>query len=98
MMISGRFDTLSPPNASTLMTLSTVNRSTDCALAVVATSTRSTAPTSAGRASCLSRPLSVDNGPIGCGDRARQRFRERVDDVGMEFGAGASPQFLQRLG
>src|SRR5436190_7894553 len=88
MMICRRFETFSPPKTSRLITLSAVNRSTDCACAV--------APDSR-TAATATRRLCVDNGAATGYDAAGERLGERVDDVGVEFGAGAAPQFLQRF-
>src|SRR4051794_15076672 len=88
MMICGRFDTLSPPKASTLITLSTVNRSIDCPRARLDSST----------SAAIAIALRVDNDAIGCYGDAGKGFGEGVDDVGVEFRSRATPQLLQRLG
>src|SRR5438309_1559361 len=92
-----------------LATLSIVKRSTDWAVAALAGSAR-TASTRAGRPgrntpsclsrpSCPARPLHVRSNDhiTGHGDDTGERAGERADNLGVELGAGAAPQFLQRL-
>src|SRR5258708_11656773 len=91
----GRLETLSPPKESTLTTLSIVKRSTDCAAAGLAGRAQ-TASTRAGRTR-PSRMRSNDH-IAGLGHDAGERAGERANDLGVELGAGAAPQLLQRRG